>query len=282
MAFRIPSLALGLALVVTGGVAADVPVFEVETDRERYPFASPVWFYVRVANDGGDVLRVENPQCSRTDTRIEITDEAGRTFPMTGPASCATTILEEIEPGQEMLYAFELLEFYGVDGAAEYPFGILPPGDYSVRYRTSSHVSDPVPFTVGRLHGGDSAAFHAYVRLLSETRASNLRESTGRFREFVATFPESPYAAALLCRAGVVSDLFFDSEQAIDDFERLLTLYPESGYTSVAVRHLAFGMGRDRSRGIEILRRLPDEMPGTFAAQLASRVLSRLDEGGRG
>lgn len=280
MVSRILSFVIGVS-VVAAEVGADVPVFEVQTDRDRYPFAAPVWFYVTVGNDGGDVLEVENPQCSRTDTRIEITDEQGRTFPMTGPASCATTILEEIAPGEDMLYAFELLEYYGVDGADEYPFGILPAGDYSVRYRTATHVSDPVPFTVGRLHGGDSAAFHAYVRLLSETRASNLREATGRFREFVATFPESPYAAALLCRAGVVSDLFFDSDQAIEDFERLLALYPESGYTSVAVRHLAFGMGRDRSRGIDILRRLPDEIPGTLAAELASRVLLRLEESGR-
>jgi hypothetical protein len=276
MCYRLLSVAAALSLVV-GSASADVPVFAVQTDRDTYPFAAPVWFYVTVGNEGPNLLEVENPQCSRTTTRIEITDEAGRTFPMTGPASCATTILEEIPPGQEMLYAFELLEFYGVDGANEYPFGILPPGEYSVRYRTADHLTEPVPFTVGRLQGGDSAAFHAYVQLLSETRAENLRESTVRFREFVERFPESPYAAALLCRAGVVSDLFFDSAQAVDDFEQLIALYPESGYASVAVRHLAFGMGRDRSRGLEVLRRLPHEMPGTFAATLAERVLDRLE-----
>ena len=265
-------------LVVAASTAAAEPdpiALDAWTARGEYRFGEPVWLYVQVGNPGTAALSVENPHCSRTHTRIEITTPDGEMLPMTGPASCSTTILETIPPGTDMVYAFELLEFYGADGDDQLPFGILAPGEYEVRYRSGKHLSDAVGFEVLPLDPHDSIAFHAYVRVLSETRPGSLRESTEQFRSFVERYPESPYAAALLCRAGVVSDLFFDSKQARRDFERLLYLYPESGYTSVAVRHLAFGMGRGPA-GHALLDRVPDELPGTLAADLADRVRARL------
>lgn len=260
--------------------AGATPRLSAATDREHYRFGEPVWLYVTVGNAGADPLTVENPQCSRTRTRIEITDTSGRTFPMSGPPSCATTVLEEIPPGYDMLYAFELLEYYGVDGAGEFPYGMLPIGSYAVRYRTHDHVSESVRFDVEPMERTDLEAFHDYVALRDQTTPQNLRESTDRFRAFVADHPYSPFAAALLCRAGVASALFFDSDQALRDFRQLIELYPDSGYVSVAVRHLAFGMGRDLSEGIAFLRRLPGELPGTLAAELAVRVIERVDAGG--
>ncbi len=262
-----------------GNAGADTGVRLVaRTDRASYQFGEPVWLYVTIANGGSAEVTVENPHCSRTQTRIDITKPGGPTLPMTGPASCSTTILERIAPGHDMIYAFELLEFYGVDGDGTYPFGILAPGEYVVRYRTHDHATEDVRFTVSDLDPADTIAFHAYLRLLSDVGASTLRDSTERFREFVATYPSSPFAAALLCRAGVVSDLFFDSAQAREDFEQLLYLYPESGYASVAVRHLAFGMGRRAAAGLELLRRVSEELPGTFAADMAARVVTRLED----
>ena len=252
------------------------PTFDVATDRAAYGFGEPVWFYVTVANQGASELAIENPQCSRTQTRIEIRDDAGNVFPMTGPATCATTILETIAPGDDMLYAFELLEFFGVDGSGELPYGILPAGDYEVLYRTATHASSSVGFTVTDLPAGETEAFHAYVRAVASVRSTDMRGATHRFRDFVRTYPHSPYAAVLLCRAGVISDLFFDSELAREDFTTLVHLYPESGYVSTAIRHLAFGMGRDRSEGLDVITALPDEVPGTLAARLAERVLARL------
>jgi len=272
---RILGISVFLGAVGFGPTHAD-PVLEVRTDRARYEFGEPVWLYVTVQNPAGRPLAVENPHCSRTVTRLEITGMEGARYPMTGPASCATTVLERIPPGQEMLYAFELLEFYGVDGGQEFPFGFLPPGDYEVRYITHSTTSAPSRFRVEDLDRSDTLAFHAYVRLLAEVRAADLRGATARFRAFVRDYPESPFAVALLCRAGVVSDLFFDSGQAMEDFEKLIRLYPESGFVSVAVRHLAFGMGGDRDKALRFLRGLPDELPGTLAALMAEQTVRRL------
>ena len=119
------STILGAVLSASG---AATPVLDVRTDRVAYQFGEPVWVYVWVQNPGDIPLAVENPHCSRTVTRLEIVGADGAVYPMTGPASCATTVLERIPPGSEMLYAFELLEFYGVDGGQEFPFGFLPPG----------------------------------------------------------------------------------------------------------------------------------------------------------
>lgn len=257
--------------------AVAAPRLTCATDRSTYRFGEPVWLYVTVGNAGTAPLHVENPHCSRTSTRIEIENEKGVVLPMSGPPSCSTTYLEEIVPGQEMIFAFELLEYYGVDGGGEFPYGMLPTGTYRVRYRTHDTASTPLEFSIAPLDPADVETFHAYVAVLDDTSPDDLRTSTDRFRAFVAKHPYSPFAAALLCRAGVVSDLFFDSAQALRDFRRLIELYPDSGYVSVAVRHLAFGMGADLSEGIAYLRRVPDELPGTLAAEFATRVLARLD-----
>jgi len=57
---------LGLSIAEAG------PLFKVRTDLSRYRFGEPVWFYVTVENAGPNVLAIENPHCSRTQTRIEI------------------------------------------------------------------------------------------------------------------------------------------------------------------------------------------------------------------
>jgi TolA-binding protein len=105
---------------------------------------------------------------------------------------------------------------------------------------------------------------------------ANLRDAPALFRDYVAGYPESSFAPALLCRAGTISDLFFDSSDAFQDFVRLIELYPDSGYVTVAARHLAHGMGRDRAGRRAYLERLPEQLPGTLAAELARHVLSRL------
>jgi hypothetical protein len=272
-----------LPVVFAGAaVAGSEPLaaFDVRTDRARYRFAEPVWFYVEIRNAGSTELAVENPQCSRTETRIELTDPLGTVLPMTGPSSCATSILERIPAGSSMLYAFELLEFYGVDGKNDLPFGILPPGAYSVRYRTGREASVSVPFVVEALDRSESAVFHTYLDLLSTTDPADLHGSAERFRAFVETHPDSPFAAALLCRAGLLSDLFFDSDRATEDFRRLITLFPESGFVSVAVRHLAFGMQAGGPHAESFLREIARDYPGTLAAEFASRAVSRMANAG--
>jgi hypothetical protein len=273
------AIALGLLSAAVASAAPDRgPDLEVRTDRPTYRFGEPVWLYVRVRNPLDDMLAVENPHCSRTRTRIEISDGLGRTYPMTGPASCATTILERIPPGDEMLYAFELLEFYGIDGSQEYPFGILPPGPYRVRYRSHEHLSPEAEFEVETLKESDQGVFHAYVEVLGSVRASRLRQAAEDFRAFADANPRSVFAPALLCRSGVINDLFFDSERARADFQRLIREYPNSGFVSVAIRHLAFGMGQDREPGIAFLREIPRSFPGTVAADFARRVIARIDD----
>lgn len=276
---------IGWVLLAASAIARPASAeaeFRVRTDREVYRFAEPIWFYVEIRNVGDTELAVENPQCSRTHTRIEITDPAGTVLPMTGPASCATTILETIPADQSMLYAFELLEFYGADGPGAMPFGILPVGTYSVRYRTGDAASDGVSFVVEDLDARDVGPFHAYLDLLSQTRPTDLPGAAARFRAFAEAHPESPFAAALLCRAGVLSDLFFDSDQAMNDFRRLITLFPESGFVSIAVRHLAFGMGPERGHAAGFLRTVSEDLPGTLAADFAARVSGRLATRGIG
>ncbi len=268
---------------LAGGAGADSgppPQIQVDTDRPVYQFGEPVWLYVRVANSGEQALAIENPYCSRTKTRIELTDSRMRMFPMSGPASCSTTILETIPAGEEMTYAFELLEFYGVDGGREYPLGILPPGDYQVRYRHHHTLSPQVAFTVRPLAPAQRDAFHAYVRLLSHSRGRRMSAALGPLRAYADRYPDTPFAPALLCRAGVLADLFFDSQAAYRDFRRLIRNYPNSGYVSVAIRHLAFGLARDRSEGIAFLAALPQQMPGTLAATHARRVVERLAAAG--
>lgn len=256
---------------------ADRPVVEIRTDQGSYGFGEPVWLYVTVGNEGPSPLHVENPRCSRTSTRIEIQPHGGDVLPMSGPPMCATTVFERIPPGDDMVYAFELLEFYGVDGDASLPFGFLPPGHYDVAYRSHDWRSPMVSFAVDDLAPSDSEAFHAYMEAIAAAQMGGLSDATDRYRAFVHAYPTSPFAAALLCRAGVVSDLFLDSERARRDFEQLILLYPESGYTTVAVQHLAHGMSPDRSDGLRFLRSLPGEIPGTLAANYAARVLARLD-----
>ena len=175
-----------------------------------------------------------------------------------------------------------VLRLYGTPEAlpeqASVNAATLSPATFGVRPAVAplpevSASAAPVPTSDTPLAAPNDAAVREYRAALALVRDRQLDEALPALERFVAAHPDHPYADNALYWRGEVFFLRHQFPQALREYTRLLSTYPDGNKVADAllrsgICHLRMG---DAARARASFRRLRESFPQSVAARTASR-----------
>jgi tol-pal system protein YbgF len=123
--------------------------------------------------------------------------------------------------------------------------------------------------------GPDQAAYQQAVDTL---RAGRNQESITALQDFLARYPDSPYAGNAQYWLGEANYVMKRYPEAVAEFDKVIKLYPDSGKVPDALLKLGFSQYElgQQEQASATLRSIVEQYPKSTAAQLAQTRLQRM------
>lgn len=253
---------------------------EMSVERDTLLVAEPIWVDVTIHNSSDE--RVDSNCLSEfpEDGCFELIDEAGASLSYTGIYSSRVGY-PYLDPGAELMMTYNLLKYFG-QGTFDPP-SHLPPGTYEVRFDCEGLCEAAADtFVVVEPVGMDKAAYELFALGRGRTgRAGKEDAALEAFEAVVSQHPHSGYGDISLHNAGSVLRIAHRNREAVIQSQRLLDLYPNSGFSRSALKVLLH-YSPTQSEGVAILDSAISAHPGTRAEIAARQLRSAIQSGKTG
>lgn len=125
--------------------------------------------------------------------------------------------------------------------------------------------------------GHEESVQAAYIKAFGLFSANNYREAAAAFSAFIATYPESEYAANARYWLGECYFSLGRYNEAIDSFSRVLEMNPLPKRAADTMLKIGSAWYRldNPEKGAATLRLLMEKFPGSEAAELAGKQLDK-------
>lgn len=267
------------ALSASKGAAQDLNC-NMSIEADTLLIAEPIWVDLVIDNPSDTRVDCRCLTDYTTSGRFEVTDDTGKKLPHTGVQSSSAGT-PYIESGTSWAMTYNLLDFVGV-GHRDPPKH-LPPGTYEVRYICGGLCERIVEsFVVVEPSGDERAAYELYAFARGRHgRAGTLDGAVEVFEEVVTRYPHSRYGEISLMKAISALRLAGRYDGALVVSQRLLDVFPDSGFARDALFMLLYHSTSERA-GLSVIESTISRHPGTRAEVFAKQFRSVIEGGKTG
>lgn len=274
-------IALGCCLLMFGqALAEENPPnleFKIGLEVDTFIVNQPIWLDLYMTNMGEEKVGVKPLTTASDWLKIIIVDSNNDTIPYHG--GTAEWIGEGptyIVQSKETLYICRnILEGTGF-GVWDNPLWVwgwssLLPGTYRIKALYKLYLeSNELTFTVVPAAGEEEKSLELLKGGLQHQLRKNHEIAIAKWLELAENYPSSVYTPSVLRQL-----CYYDPDNSQVHAKKLLSEYPNSGYSSYAIEVLL--RGKTKEEKDTLLQQIEKEYQGTRAARLARNIARHIE-----